>query len=106
MFFTLENCLILSVILFSIGCYGVLTKRNILVILMSIELMLNAVNLSFISFNYFNYNMMNGEEMGHFFVLVIIAIAAAEAAVGLAILVALFRNRDSADIEKLVEMKW
>ncbi len=104
--FTLTNCLILSALLFSIGCYGVLIKRNILIILMSIELMLNAVNLSFISFNYFNYELMNEMEIGHFFVLVIIAVAAAEAAVGLAILVSLFRNRDSADIDKLMEMRW
>lgn len=106
MFFTLTNCLILSAILFIIGCYGVLVKRNILIILMSIELMLNAVNLSFIAFNYFNYDMVNNQEIGHFFVLVVIAVAAAEAAVGLAILVSLFRNRDSADIEQLMEMKW
>ncbi len=105
MFFNLTNCLILSFVLFIIGCYGVLAKRNILIILMCIELMLNAVNLSFISFNHFNYAPGN-LETGHFFVLIIIAIAAAEAAVGLAILIALFRNRDSADINKLTEMKW
>ncbi len=103
MFLTLTNCLILSTILFSIGTYGVLVKRNILIILMSVELMLNAVNLAFISFSYFKYN---GVETGHFFVLTIIAVAAAEAAVGLAILISLFRTRDSADIDKMMEMKW
>ena len=106
MFFNLTNCITLSVILFFIGVYGVLIKRNILIILMSIELMLNAVNLSFISFNYFHYDAINNLEIGHFFVLVIIAIAAAEAAVGLAILVSIFRNRNSADIDNLLEMKW
>lgn len=106
MLFNLTNCIVLSIILFFTGVYGVLIKRNILIILMSIELMLNAVNLSFISFNYFNYDQVHNTELGQFIVLVIIAIAAAEAAVGLAILVSLFRNKNSADIDNLLEMKW
>lgn len=79
--------LILSAILFCLGLTGVLLRRNVIVILMSIELMLNAVNLAFITFSYFNQNI-DGQIM----VLFVMAIAAAEAAVGLAIAVSLYKK--------------
>jgi NADH-quinone oxidoreductase subunit K len=79
--------LILSAILFCLGLTGVLLRRNILVILMSIELMLNAVNVAFVTFSYFNQNI-DGQIM----VLFVMAIAAAEAAVGLAIAVSLYKK--------------
>ncbi len=101
--FNLENCLLLSFILFSIGAYGVLAKRNLIVILMSTEIMLNAINITLLSFNYFKFH--DKPEVGHYFVLLVIAVAAAEAAVGLAILVTVYRNRKVVDSEKLTEMK-
>ncbi|MDH5681406.1 MAG: NADH-quinone oxidoreductase subunit NuoK, partial [Spirochaetota bacterium] len=84
--FTLNNAIILGLILFCIGVYGVLTRRNLLVVLMSLEIMFNAVNFIFLAFNYFKY-YQQGKELGHYFVILVIAVAAAEAAVGLAILV-------------------
>lgn len=107
--FNLENCLLLSFILFAIGIYGVIAKRNLLIVLMSIEIMLNAVNLSLLAFNYFvNWHPADsvaGVETGQFFVLTIIAVAAAEAAIGLAILVNIFRTKKTTDSETLEEMK-
>ncbi len=103
-FFTLNNCIILGLILFSIGAYGVITRRNLLVVLMSLEIMFNAVNLIFLSFNYFLY-YQEGRELGQYFVLLVIAVAAAEAAVGLAILVTIYRNRRNVDSDLLKEMK-
>lgn len=103
-FFTLEYSLILSFTLFAIGSYGVLSQRNLLVVLMSLEIMLNSVNLAFLSFNYFQY-YLKGKEFGQYFVLLVIAVAAAEAAVGLAILVSIYRNRRRVDTNDLTEMK-
>ncbi len=103
-FFTLTNSLILGLILFSIGIYGVLAKRNLLVIMMSLEIMFNSANIVFISFNYFKYSQA-GNEFGHYFVLLVIAVAAAEAAIGLAILVTIYRNRKKVDSADLTEMK-
>ncbi|MBI5591749.1 MAG: NADH-quinone oxidoreductase subunit NuoK [Deltaproteobacteria bacterium] len=85
---SLNAYLILGAILFSIGAVGVFTRRNVLIIYMCIELMLNAVNLTFIAFSKF-LNDMNG----HVFVFMIMTVAAAEAAVGLAIIISLFRNK-------------
>ncbi|MCX5881766.1 MAG: NADH-quinone oxidoreductase subunit NuoK [Deltaproteobacteria bacterium] len=85
---SLNSYLILGAILFSIGAVGVFTRRNVLIIYMCIELMLNAVNLTFIAFSKF-LNDMNG----HVFVFMIMTVAAAEAAVGLAIIISLFRNK-------------
>jgi len=87
--------LALSAVLFSLGALGVLLRRNILIIFMSIELMLNAVNLSFIAFA-----RLHGNTDGHLFSLFVIAVAAAEAAVGLAIVVLLFRQRQTVDVSK------
>lgn len=96
-----QHYLILSAILFGIGIFGVLTRRNIMIILLSIELMLNAVNLSFVSFS-----KMWGDLDGQVVSLFIIAIAAAEVAVGLAIAVLVFRFRQTVDPGKMNLMKW
>jgi NADH-quinone oxidoreductase subunit K len=85
---SLNAYLILGAILFSIGAVGVFTRRNVLIVYMCIELMLNAVNLTFLAFSKF-LNDMNG----HVFVFMIMTVAAAEAAVGLAIIISLFRNK-------------
>ncbi len=93
--------LALSALLFCIGVAGVLTRRNALIIFMSIELMLNAVNLSFIAFSRFLTNVD-----GQVFVFFVMAVAAAEVAVGLAIIVTIFRHKESVDIDKVNLMKW
>lgn len=93
--------LILSGVIFSIGVLGFLVRRNILVIFMSIELMLNAVNLSLVAFA-----RQFGSVDGQIFVFLIMTVAAAEAAVGLAIIIAFFRNKKSANVDDLNLMKW
>jgi NADH-quinone oxidoreductase subunit K len=96
----LEHYLTVSALLFSLGLLGVIVRRNVLVIYMSLELMLNAANLAFISMSRFNNNL-NGQVMVFF----IITVAAAEVAVGLALIVALYRKRQTADVEDLTSMK-
>jgi len=96
-----ENYLVLSVIMFAIGTLGVMVRRNAIVIFMSIELMLNAVNLAFVAIG----NQM-GLLDGQVFVLFIMAVAAAEAAIGLAIIIMLFRMLRTVDVEKINVMKW
>ncbi len=93
--------LILSGILFSIGAVGVLINRNALVIFMCIELMLNAVNLAFVTFSR-QQNSMDGQ----IFVFFIMTVAAAEAVVGLAIIIALFRNKTTVNVDDINIMKW
>jgi len=93
--------LILSAVLFAIGVAGVLIRRNPVVIFMSIELMLNAVNLSFIAFA----SQLNSLD-GQVFVFFVMAVAAAEVAVGLAIIVSIFRARTSVDVDEINLMKW
>ena len=86
---------------------GVVTRRNLIVILMSIELMLNAVNLAFVGFNRLWPAARQGSELdGQVFVLMVITVAAAEVAVGLGIVISMFRNRDSVDIEDVSLLKW
>ena len=90
-----------------IGVIGVATRRNLIIVLMSIELMLNGVNLAFVGFN----RMWSGTEGapaldGQIFVLVVITVAAAEVAVGLGIVISMFRNRDSVDLEDVSLLKW
>jgi len=97
----LEHVIGLSAILFTIGTIGALTRRNLVVILMSIELMLNAVNLSLVGFS-----RAWGQVDGHVFVLMVITVAAAEVAVGLGIVISLFRNRDSVNVEEVSLLKW
>ncbi len=93
---TLQHFLLLSAALFSIGLFGVITRRNAVGVLMSLELMLNAVNLNLIAFNSY---LHNGALVGQMFTLFTITIAAAEATVGLALVVSLFRSRRSVRIE-------
>ena len=93
--------LVLSAVLFSIGVVGVLVRRNAIVIFMCIELMLNAINLSLVSFSSFL-----GNESGQIFVFFVLTVAAAEAAVGLAIVISLFRNKETLDIDKINILKW
>ncbi|MFY8020857.1 MAG: NADH-quinone oxidoreductase subunit NuoK [Bacteroidia bacterium] len=93
--------LLLSTILFSIGVMGVLFRRNALIILMCIELMLNAVNLLLVSFSAYS-----GNTEGQVFVFFIMVVAAAEVAVGLALMVSIYRNIGSIDINVLNKLKW
>ncbi len=98
----LEHYLILSAILFSIGLYGALTKRNAIVILMSIEIMLNAVNIAMVAFSrYIVPSLLTGQV----FVIFIMVVAAAEAAVGLAIIIAIYRSRETIESTKIDLMK-
>jgi NADH-quinone oxidoreductase subunit K len=101
----LDHVIGLSAILFVIGTIGVVTRRNLIVILMSIELMLNAVNLAFVGFN--RMWALDGAALdGHVFVLMVITVAAAEVSVGLGIVISMFRNRDSVNIEDVSLLKW
>ena len=99
----LEHYLILSALLFSIGLYGALAKRNIIVILMCIELMLNAVNIAMVAFSRF---VTPALLTGQVFAIFVIVVAAAEAAVGLAIIIAVYRNRETIESSKIDLMKW
>ncbi len=96
----LHHFLVVSALLFSLGLLGVLARRNLLVIYMGLELMLNAANLALVAFSRFNANL-NGQVMVFF----IITVAAAEVAVGLALIVALYRKRQSAHVEDLTSLK-
>ena len=98
---TLPHFLVLGAILFAIGVFGIfLNRRNLIVLLMSIELMLLAVNMNFVAFSYY-LNDMHGQV----FVFFILTVAAAESAIGLAILVLLFRNRSSISVDELNTLK-
>ncbi len=96
----LNNYLILSAILFSIGTLGVLVRRNAIVIFMCVEMMLNAVNLTFIALSKYL-----GTIDGQVFVFFVMTVAAAEAAVGLALMIAFYKNRESIDVEDVNLMK-
>jgi NADH-quinone oxidoreductase subunit K len=98
---TLSHYLVLSLALFSIGVAGVLIRRNIIVMLMSLELVFNSVNISLAAFSYFMKSLT-----GTVFVIFSITIAAAEVAIGLAILVVVFRRRKTVFADELNEMKW
>jgi len=93
--------LIVSAIMFITGVVGVLTRRNAIIIFMCIELMLNSVNLTFVAFSAYL-----GNVSGQIFVFFVMAVAAAEAAVGLAIVIALFRNRQTVNINEINLLKW
>jgi NADH-quinone oxidoreductase subunit K len=93
--------LILSAIIFAIGVIGVLIRRNLIVVLMSIELMLNAVNLTFVAFSH-SLGSMDGQVIVFF----VMAVAAAEAVVGLAIIISVFRHRQSLDPQEMQLLKW
>lgn len=96
----LTHILILSAILFSVGAVGVVLRKNILIMLMCVELMLNAVNLSLVGFS----QMLN-DMNGHVFTFMIMAVAGAEAAIGLSIVIALFRNRETVNADEINLMK-
>ncbi len=100
---TLEHYLILSAILFSIGLYGALAKRNAIVILMSIEIMLVAVSITMVAFSRYIVPL---QLTGQVFAIFIMVVAAAEAAVGLAIIIAIYRNRETIDATRIDLMKW
>ncbi len=103
----LDHVIGLSAILFMIGVIGVLTRRNLIVVLMSIELMLNAVNLAFVAFNRAWPGPAEQPALdGQVFVLMVITVAAAEVAVGLGIMISMFRNRDSVNLEEVSLLKW
>lgn len=97
----LYHYLVLSAVLFCIGAVGAISRRNAIVIFMCVELMLNAVNLTFIAFA---RNM--GDEAGHVFVFIVMTVAAAEAAVGLAIILGLFRIKGTVNVDEIKLLKW
>jgi NADH-quinone oxidoreductase subunit K len=97
----LNSYLIVSAILFAIGTIGVLTRKNVIVMFMCIELMLNAVNLTFVALS-----RHLGNLDGQVFVFFIMTVAAAEAAVGLALIIAFFNNKESIDVDDVNLMKW
>ena len=99
----LNHYLILSAVLFCIGIFGVLTRRNAIGILMSIELMFNAVNINFVAFSKF---VTPGEFVGQIFAIFVITIAAAEATVGLAIVLLIYRNFKGINVDDINIMKW
>jgi len=99
----LTHILILSTGLFFIGTYGFFTRRNLITLLMSVELMLNSVNINFVAFNKYLYPQ---NVDGIFFTIFIITIAAAEAAVAIAIIINLYRSHNSIDVEDASEMKY
>ncbi|MEE9172343.1 MAG: NADH-quinone oxidoreductase subunit NuoK [candidate division NC10 bacterium] len=95
--------LVLGAVLFGIGMFGVLTRRNAIAILMAVELMLNAVNINFIAFSRY---LPNSTLDGQVFAIFVIAVAAAEAAVGLAIVLGLYRNFHTVNVDEINLMKW
>ena len=103
----LSKFLVIAAILFIIGVAGVLTRRNLLVIFMSIELILNAANLNFIAFSRYLLDTGRGDPLsGQIFAVFVIVVAAAEAAIGLGIVIALYRNRETIWVDEIDLMKW
>jgi NADH-quinone oxidoreductase subunit K len=103
----ISKFLIIGALLFSIGVAGVLTRRNIIVIFMSIELILNAANLNFIAFSrYWQESGSPNAVAGQVFTVFIIVVAAAEAAIGLGLVIALYRNRETIFVDKIDLLKW
>ncbi len=97
---TIEHYLILSAILFVIGAYGVVIRKNLIIVLMSLELMLNSANLAFVAFS-----KALGDMTGQVFMLMTLTVAAAEVAVGLALVVAIYTHRETLDIDVLKMLK-
>ena len=98
---TPTHYMLLSAALFMIGVIGVMVRRNIIIILMSIELILNAVNINLVAFS-----KELGNAIGQVFVVFVIAVAAAEAAVGLGIILAFYRNKETVNIDEMNLMRW
>ena len=104
---TLNHYLVLGAILFCIGLYGALAKRNAVAVLMGIEIMLNAVNITMVAFSFFNRALPYATYLtGQIFAIFIITVAAAEAAVALAMIIAIYRNRSTVDVGEIDIMKW
>jgi len=99
----LNQFLILAAALFAMGVYGLLIRRNIVLILLSVELMLNAVNINLVAFESV---LVSSEAIGQIFAIFVITIAAAEVGIGLAIVLMIFRNRRSANVDDLELMRW
>ena len=97
----IEYYLVLSAFMFTVGIVGVLTRRNAIIVFMCIELMLNSANLTLIT-----YSSYLGDVGGQLFVFFVMAVAAAEAAVGLAIIIAIFRNKLTVNIDEINILKW
>lgn len=100
--FNLQNCLLLSLCLFLIGCYGIITRRNLLLFFLSIEILLNGVHISLVAFNYFRWSAV---ETGHYLYMLSIGVAAAEAAVGLSMLIVLFKNKGGIHVNDISTLK-
>ena len=98
---TSTHYLMLSAALFTIGLIGVMTRRNIIIVFMSIELMLNAVNINLVAYSNHLHNLV-----GQVFAVFVIAVAAAEAAVGLGIILAFYRNKETVNIDEMNIMRW
>jgi NADH:ubiquinone oxidoreductase subunit K len=99
----LNQFLILAAALFAMGVYGLLVRRNIVLILLSVELMLNAVNINLVAFESV---LVTAEAIGQVFAIFVITVAAAEVGIGLAIVLMIFRNRRSANVDDLELMRW
>ncbi len=97
----LFHYLTLAIVLFCIGLYGVLTRRNAVAVLMCLELMFNAVNINLIAFSHFR-----PENVGVIFALFVIAVAAIEATIGVALVLSVYRNQQSIDLEKATTLRW
>ncbi|MGE5199053.1 MAG: NADH-quinone oxidoreductase subunit NuoK [Rhodospirillaceae bacterium] len=98
---TTTHYLVLSAALFTLGLVGVMTRRNVIIVLMSIELMLNAVNINLVAFS---YQLQNA--VGQVFAVFIVVVAAAEAAVGLGIILAFYRNKETVNIDEMNLLRW
>ena len=104
---TLNHFLVLGAILFCIGLYGAISKRNAIAVLMGIEIMLNAVNITMVGFSFFDQVRAYSTHLtGQIFAIFIITVAAAEAAVALAMIIAIYRKRDTVDVGEIDMMKW
>lgn len=99
----LSYFLVVSTLMFFIGIYGFITRRNLITILMSVELILNSVNINFLAFNRY---LFPDQLQGHFFALFVIAVAAAEAAVAIAIIISVYRQYMNIDVERVDTMKY
>ncbi len=99
----LNQFLVLAAALFAMGVYGLLVRRNMVLILLSVELMLNAVNINLIAFESY---LVTPEAVGQIFAIFVITVAAAEVGIGLAIVLMIFRNRKSANVDDLSLMRW
>ncbi len=98
---TTTHYMVLSAALFTLGVVGVMTRRNVIIVLMSIELMLNAVNINLVAFSH-----QLGNAVGQVFAVFVIVVAAAEAAVGLGIILAFYRNKETVNIDEMNLLRW